>query len=88
MVRDILTAVYGGYSPWDEPAVVKIEMQWSRAWRQHICWVRCSDRINSDRILRTGSVALSMSSALSVLDGWLEIKSSLFVYLGHVGMVG
>ncbi|KAF3604645.1 hypothetical protein F2Q69_00037575 [Brassica cretica] len=88
MVRDILTAVYGGYSPWDKPAVVKIEMQWSRAWRQRICWVQCSDRINPDRILRTGSVALSMSSVLSVLDGWLETKPSLFVYLSHVGMVG
>uniref|UniRef100_A0A0D3B681 Reverse transcriptase zinc-binding domain-containing protein n=1 Tax=Brassica oleracea var. oleracea TaxID=109376 RepID=A0A0D3B681_BRAOL len=34
----------------------------------------------------TGSRALSMASVLSVPDGWLETKSSLFVYLGHVGM--
>ena len=27
-------------------------------------------------------------SVLSVLDGWLETKPSLFVYLDHVGMVG
>ncbi|KAF3592951.1 hypothetical protein DY000_02024850 [Brassica cretica] len=36
----------------------------------------------------TGSGALSMASVLSVLDGWLETKPSLFVYLDHVGMVG
>ncbi|KAF2619961.1 hypothetical protein F2Q68_00040030 [Brassica cretica] len=36
----------------------------------------------------TGSGALSMASVLSVPDGWLETKQSLFVYLGHVGMVG
>ncbi|KAF3592331.1 hypothetical protein DY000_02024848 [Brassica cretica] len=36
----------------------------------------------------TGSRALSMASVLSVLDGWLETKPSLFVYLDHVGMVG
>ncbi|WZZ15084.1 hypothetical protein YC2023_108173 [Brassica napus] len=36
----------------------------------------------------TGSGALSMPSVLSVLDGWLETKPSLFVYLGHVVMVG
>ncbi|KAL0742433.1 hypothetical protein Bca4012_083946 [Brassica carinata] len=35
----------------------------------------------------TGSGALSMASVLSVLDGWLKSKPSLFV-LGHVGMVG
>ncbi|KAF3485724.1 hypothetical protein F2Q69_00052215 [Brassica cretica] len=151
MVLDVVTAVYGGYSPWDEPAVVKIEMHWSRAWRQRTCWVRCPDLNNPDRILctdwvwsvcdsicyhdrfdwivggdrdqrhteggstgnriefadacgtrgrvtdtgmteeqdgRTGSGALSMASILSVQDGWLETKPSLFVYLGHVGMVG
>ncbi|KAF2619962.1 hypothetical protein F2Q68_00040033 [Brassica cretica] len=27
-----------------------------------------------------------MASVLSVPDGWLETKPSLFVYLGHVGM--
>ncbi|WZZ70036.1 hypothetical protein YC2023_081406 [Brassica napus] len=128
MVLDVVTAVYGGYSPWNEPAVAKIEMQWSRAWRQRICWVRCPDLNNPDRILcdrdqrhteggstgnriefadacgtrgrvtdtgmteeqdgRTGSGALSMASVLSVQDVWLETKPSLFVYLGHVGMVG
>ncbi|KAF3555447.1 hypothetical protein F2Q69_00012221 [Brassica cretica] len=36
----------------------------------------------------TGSGALSMASVLSILDGWLETKPSLFVYLDHVGMVG
>ncbi|WZZ70035.1 hypothetical protein YC2023_081405 [Brassica napus] len=128
IVLDVVTAVYGGYSPWNEPAVAKIEMQWSRAWRQRISWVRCPDLNNPDRTLcdrdqrhteggstgnriefadacgtrgrvtdtgmteeqdgRTGSGALSMASVLSVQDGWLETKPSLFVYLGHVGMVG
>ncbi|KAF3489000.1 hypothetical protein F2Q69_00055100 [Brassica cretica] len=32
--------------------------------------------------------ALSMASVLSILDGWLETKPSLIVYLDHVGMVG
>ncbi|KAF3497425.1 hypothetical protein DY000_02053298 [Brassica cretica] len=36
----------------------------------------------------TGSGALNMAIVLSVPDGWLETKPSLFVYLGHVGMVG
>nr|VDD37552.1 unnamed protein product [Brassica oleracea] len=36
----------------------------------------------------TGSGALRMASVLSVLDGWLETKPSLLVYLGHVGMAG
>uniref|UniRef100_A0A0D2ZQ67 Uncharacterized protein n=1 Tax=Brassica oleracea var. oleracea TaxID=109376 RepID=A0A0D2ZQ67_BRAOL len=30
--------------------------------------------------------ALSMASVLSILDGWLETKPSLIVYLDHVGM--
>ncbi|KAF2598820.1 hypothetical protein F2Q68_00010373 [Brassica cretica] len=51
----------------DEPAVVKIEMQWSRAWRQRICWVRCSDRINPDRILKD---QLESGSSLSVCTGY------------------
>ncbi|KAF3540735.1 hypothetical protein F2Q69_00021333 [Brassica cretica] len=36
----------------------------------------------------TRSGALSIASVLYVLDGWLETKPSLFVYLYHVGMVG
>ncbi|KAG2275018.1 hypothetical protein Bca52824_057573 [Brassica carinata] len=36
----------------------------------------------------TGFGALSMASVLSILDGWLETKPSLFAYMGHVGMVG
>ncbi|KAF3528866.1 hypothetical protein DY000_02042212 [Brassica cretica] len=36
----------------------------------------------------TGFGELSMASVLPVLDDWLETKLSLFVYLGHVGMVG
>uniref|UniRef100_A0A0D2ZRJ7 Uncharacterized protein n=1 Tax=Brassica oleracea var. oleracea TaxID=109376 RepID=A0A0D2ZRJ7_BRAOL len=39
-------------------------------------------------IEETGSGALNMAIVLSVPDGWLETKPSLFVYLGHVGMVG
>ncbi|KAF3579420.1 hypothetical protein DY000_02030387 [Brassica cretica] len=34
------------------------------------------------------SGALSMATVLSVLDGWLETKPSLFVYLDHIGMDG
>ncbi|KAF3596891.1 hypothetical protein DY000_02020752 [Brassica cretica] len=46
-------------------------------------------RVVTEQLLDgTGSGALSMASVLSVLDGWLETKPSLFVYLGHVGMVG
>ncbi|KAF2613678.1 hypothetical protein F2Q70_00013598 [Brassica cretica] len=51
MVHELPTAGYGGYSPGNEPMVVKIERQWSRAWRQRICWVRCPDLINPDQIL-------------------------------------
>ncbi|KAF3499147.1 hypothetical protein F2Q69_00040710 [Brassica cretica] len=36
----------------------------------------------------SGSGTLSMAGVLSVLDGWLETKPSLVVYLDHVGMVG
>ncbi|KAF2554005.1 hypothetical protein F2Q68_00035654 [Brassica cretica] len=36
----------------------------------------------------TGSGVLRMASVLSVLDGWLETKPSLLVYLGYMGMVG
>ncbi|KAF3594025.1 hypothetical protein DY000_02025722 [Brassica cretica] len=55
--------------------------------------IRTSDILKEDWLeigssfLMTGSGALSMASVLSVLDGWLETKLSLFVYLGHVGMV-
>ncbi|KAF2557670.1 hypothetical protein F2Q68_00015349 [Brassica cretica] len=48
----------------------------------------------ADRVLTDPSVirdlfwGASKAGVLSVLDGWLETKPSLFVYLGHVGMVG
>ncbi|KAF2543695.1 hypothetical protein F2Q70_00036782 [Brassica cretica] len=71
MVRDILTATLpftDGSRRILEPAVVKIEMQWSRAWRQRICWVQCSDRINPDRILSTDSGDPSLGT--ETCNGW------------------
>ena len=39
-------------------------------------------------VIRDWFWGASKAGVLSVLDGWLEPKPSLFVYLGHVGMVG
>ncbi|KAF3597540.1 hypothetical protein DY000_02022354 [Brassica cretica] len=55
-------------------------------------WQELSGTVNGCIVLErdtggTGSGALSMAIVLSVPDGWLETKPSLFVYLGHVGMV-
>ncbi|KAG2282323.1 hypothetical protein Bca52824_053543 [Brassica carinata] len=58
--------------------------------------VPCTDWINSVWMRGAGSSGVIRdwfwgaikAGVLSVLDGWLEPKPSLFVYLGHVGMVG
>ncbi|KAF2615796.1 hypothetical protein F2Q70_00012348 [Brassica cretica] len=48
-----------------------------------------ADRVLTDPdVIRDWFWNASKAGGLSVLDGWLETKPSLFVYLGHVGMVG
>ncbi|KAF2531248.1 hypothetical protein F2Q70_00029195 [Brassica cretica] len=59
-------------------------------WAGSVCMLEKAEGwlLSRAYVQGTGSGALSMDSVLSVLDGWLETKPSLFVYLGHVGMHG